>query len=357
MKKIINFTLILLSFFALFSNQAVADFHQKNTKVVILATGGTISGAGDSSTNSKYSSAKIDISEIIKKSAGIEKFSKVEAKQIIQKASQDLEISDWLLIAREVDKIIKDKSVSGIVITHGTDTMEETAYFLNLVIKSEKPIILTGSMRPQTSISSDAEMNLLNAVAIAANKESKNKGVMITMNDQIFSARDATKSHTTNVAAFSFNEVNPIGSVYYGKVNFFSQITKKHTIKSDFDIRKISTLEKVDIVYIHAQFDCEVLNYYQKSNSKALIIAGVGDGNANKKTIEKLGKLAAEGVLIVRASNVGNGEVEENIEVDDEKLGFITAKDLSAKKARILAMIALTKTNDLKKIKKYFAKY
>lgn len=332
-----------------------ANAFSKN--VIILATGGTISGAGESAVGSKYSPGQIDIENIIKSTPGITKLADIKAQQIMQKASQDMNSQDWLLIAGKVNQALSKRSVDAVVITHGTDTIEETAYFLNLVVKSKKPVILVGSMRPSTSLSADGSLNLYNAVAVAASDFAYNKGVLLVMNDKIFAARDVSKTHTTNVASFDAPNFGAIGTVYYGNVKLYYNPLRRHTADTVFDVKKLSSLPKVEILYAYSGADAAVVKNLAEAGAKAIILAGVGDGNSNKEVIKELAAAQKNGVVIVRSSRLAKGSVAPNVEINDDELGFVTADNLSPQKARILAMLALTKTNDVQKIREMFEKY
>ncbi|MBL6664469.1 MAG: type II asparaginase [Rickettsiales bacterium] len=316
------------------------SFAKKN--IHIIATGGTIAGSSDSSTSSNYASGQVDISTIIKSIPDINTLANINAEQIFQVGSQDMNDELLLKLAQRVDDIISKYSTDAVVITHGTDTIEETAYFLNLVIKTKKPIILVGSMRPSTALSADGSLNLYNAVALAASRDAKGQGVLISMNDTIYNARNARKSHTTNVAAFVDDNAGKVGQVYFGDVDITTQTLKKHTHNSAFTVSKIKNLPKVDIIYAHSGFDSNVIDYYINSGSKAIILAGVGDGNADQKTINALAKAAEAGVYIIRSSRVFGGKIIRNSEINDDKLTFITANNLTPQKARILAKVALS---------------
>ncbi len=325
--------------------------------VVILATGGTIAGAGDSCVGSKYAPGKVGIDQVIKNIPGLDKLADIRTEQVMQIASQDFNDVTWLTIAKRVNELLAQSSVKGLVITHGTDTLEETAYFLNLVVKSKKPVVLVGAMRASTSLSSDGALNLYNAVALAASDEAYGKGVLVMMNDEIYAARDVAKISTTNVSAFKSPNSGVMGSVLYGAVKFYYSPLRAHTSQTVFDVRKAESLPKVEIIYAYAGVDVSMIDYLIESGAKGIILAGVGDGNISKQGVEKLAKAAKKGVLIVRSAHLGSGLVEPNVEIEDEKLGFVTADNLSPQKARILAMLALTKTNDVKKVRGMFAKY
>lgn len=325
--------------------------------VVILATGGTIAGAGDSCVGSKYAPGKVGIDQVIKNIPGLDKLADIRTEQVMQIASQDFNDVTWLTIAKRVNELLAQSSVKGLVITHGTDTLEETAYFLNLVVKSKKPVVLVGAMRASTSLSSDGALNLYNAVALAASDEAYGKGVLVMMNDEIYAARDVAKISTTNVSAFKSPNSGVMGSVLYGAVKFYYSPLRAHTSQTVFDVRKAESLPKVEIIYAYAGVDVSMIDYLIESGAKGIILAGVGDGNISKQGVEKLAKAAKKGVLIVRSAHLGSGLVEPNVEIEDEKLGFVTADNLSPQKARILAILALTKTNDVKKVRGMFAKY
>jgi L-asparaginase len=341
----------LLFLLVLFSQNSFA----KN--IAVVATGGTIVGAGESAVGSKYASAKIDINQVIKTIPNLDAIADVHAEQLMQVASQDIGNCDLLKIAKRVNELLAKRSVHGVVVTHGTDSMEETAYFLNLVVKSKKPVILVGAMRPSTSLSSDGSLNLFNAVALASSDAAYDKGVLVMMQDKIFAARDVTKASTINVAAFEATNSGAIGYVNYGKVEIYYSSLRAHTSKTEFNVKKLESLPKADIIYSHSSFDSSVVDYLVESGSKAIIVAGVGDGNVNKSTLEALSKAAKSGVIVVRSARTGSGAVIANSEINDDELGFVVADNLSAQKARILTILALTKTSDVKKIQKMFERY
>lgn len=325
--------------------------------IMVLATGGTIAGTGESAVGSAYAPSKVGIDQIVKNIPGISKLANVKSEQLMQIASQDMSNQSWLIIANRVNELLSQYSVDGVVITHGTDTLEETAYFLNLVVKSRKPVVLVGAMRPATSLSSDGALNLYNAVALASSDLAYNKGVVVMLNDEIHSARDVTKIHTTNVATFKSPNSGSIGSVLYGAVRFYYSPLRAHTKATMFDVRKLKDLPKVEILYAHAGVEPSIVDHFVDLGVQGIILAGVGDGNVNKQTIDKLAAASKKGVIVVRSANLGTGLVEPNVEINDDEFGFATADNLSPKKARILLMMALTKTSDAKEVRKIFAKY
>ena len=335
---------------------STTSYAKKN--IHVIATGGTISGAGESSTGSKYAAGKVDIAKIIKSVENITQLANISADQVFQKRSQDLDDDLLLKLAKKVDEAVSKYSVDGVVITHGTDTMEETAYFLNLVINTKKPIILVGSMRPSTSLSADGPLNLYNAVSLAANSLARRSGVMVLMNDNIYSARDVRKAHTTNVSSFVDDNFGPLGQVYFGKVDLYRKNLKTHTYASSFALEKIKKLPKVDIIYGHTGFDENVIDFYVNSGTKAIILAGVGDGNINQKTTEKLIAASKKGIYIIRSNRGFGGRIIKNVEIEDDEYGFVTANNLAPQKARILAKVALSgKMPNYKVLQRIFDKY
>ena len=279
----------------------------------------------------------------------------IKGEQISNIGSQEMNDEIWLKLANRVSELLTKNDVDGVVIVHGTDTMEETAYFLSLVVKSKKPIVLVGAMRNADSMSADGALNLYNAVAVAADKNAREKGALVVMNDEIHAAREVTKTNTTNVAAFASPNSGKIGTVNYGTVNFYMAPLRKHTISSDFNIKDIKALPRVDIIYGHAQDSGDLVDAAVQKGAKGIIVAGVGNGNLYPDLQAALAKASEAGVIVVRSSRTGSGSTSVGAEVDDAKLGFLTADNLNPQKARVLLMLALGKTSDKVKIQSFFA--
>ena len=325
--------------------------------VYILATGGTIAGTGASGTSSAYKAGQVAVHTLIDAVPDLVKVADVTGEQVISIASQDMSDEVWLTIAKRVNALLLQDDVDGIVITHGTDTMEETAYFLNLTVKSDKPVVLTGAMRPSTSISADGPLNLYNAVATAAAPESKGKGVMIVMNDLILSAQSAVKTHTMDVQTFQAPNGGALGYVYNSKPIFMMMSLRKHTTRSEFDVAGIDSLPKVGIVYSHANVGADVMESFLNNGYDGIVLAGVGNGNCHKNLFQALQQARQKGILVVRSSRIDAGATTLFDEVDDEKNEFVASWELNPQKARVLLMLALTKTRDWKQIQKYFEEY
>ncbi|WP_270986195.1 type II asparaginase [Campylobacter upsaliensis] len=331
-----------------------ASMAEAKPKVAILATGGTIAGSIDSAVaTTGYTAGVVGVDVLIKAVPEIQNLAKIEGQQIANIDSSNMRDEIWLKLAQEINKLFAS-GVDGVVITHGTDTMEETAYFLNLTIKSDKPVVLVGAMRPSTAISADGPKNLYNAVALAADKNAK--GVMVAMNDKIQSARAVVKTHTLNVDAFSSPDFGDMGYIVDGKVYFYNNVAKAHTKKTPFDVKNLKELPKVDILYSYSNDGSGVAaKALFENGTKGIVVAGSGAGSIHEAQKEVLKELLDKGLKVAVSSRVVAGRVA--VSEADKKLGFISAEDLNPQKARVLLMLALTKTNDPKKIQEYFLKY
>ena len=331
---------------------------QKLSNVVVLATGGTIAGAGASAANSAtYQAAKVGIEQLIAGIPELSQLANVRGEQVMQIASESITNDNLLQLGRRVAELADSKDVDGIVITHGTDTLEETAYFLNLVEKTDKPIIVVGSMRPGTAMSADGMLNLYNAVAVASSKDARGKGVLVTMNDEIQSGRDVSKMINIKTEAFK-SAWGPLGMVVEGKSYWFRLPAKRHTMDSEFDIKTIKSLPDVDIAYSYGNVSDTAYKALAQSGAKAIIHAGTGNGSVSSRVVPALQALRKDGVQIIRSSHVNaGGFVLRNAEQPDDKYDWVVANDLNPQKARILAMVALTKTNDSKEPQRMFWEY
>ncbi|QBL12392.1 type II asparaginase [Campylobacter helveticus] len=333
-----------------------ASMAEAKPRVAILATGGTIAGSIDSAVaTTGYTAGVVGVDVLIKAVPEIQNLAKIEGQQIANIDSSNMRDEIQLKLAKEINKLFAS-GVDGVVITHGTDTMEETAYFLNLTIKSDKPVVLVGAMRPSTAISADGPKNLYNAVALAADKNAKGKGVMVSMNDKIQSARGVVKTHSLNVDAFSSPDFGDLGYIVDGKVFFYNNVAKVHTKNAPFDVKNLKELPKVDILYSYSNDGSGVAaKALFENGTKGIVVAGSGAGSIHEAQKEVLKELLTKGLKVAVSSRVVAGRVA--VSEADKKLGFISAEDLNPQKARILLMLALTKTNDVKKIQEYFLKY
>lgn len=248
--------------------------------------------------------------------------------------------------------------MNGVVITHGTDTLEETAYFLSLTVHTDKPIVVVGSMRPPSALSADGPLNLYSAVALAASDTAKGKGVFVLMNDDIFAARDVTKAINIHTDAFA-SQWGALGTLVEGKPYWFRNVAKRFNNSSEFNIESIQgdTLPLVQIVYGSGNMLPDAYLAYAKAGAKAIIHAGTGNGSVANYIVPTLNQLQQQGVQIIRSSRVPQGFILRNAEQPDDKYGWVVAHDLNPQKAKLLAALALTKTKDPKEIQRMFWEY
>lgn len=324
--------------------------------VKVLAVGGTIAGKAASSTNVSYKAGEIGVQTLLDNVPELKKVADLSGEQVFNIGSGNLSDDNLLKLAKRVSEVAKDPKVDAIVITHGTDTLEETAYFLNLTAKTDKPIVLVGAMRPATAISADGPANLLSAVKTAVAKDAKGKGVLIVMNDEIHNARDVTKTDPTKVSAFSAPSFGAIGQISGGVPQFYKNTTRKHTANTDFVIEDIERLPRVDIVYNHLGGDDALVKAALAAGAKGIVNAGTGNGTVSKFLFPTYAQAVKEGIPVVRASRIDAGVVTTS-KPDWEKAGFVQSGSLNPQKARVLLQLVLTKTNDPKKIQEYFNQY
>ena len=340
--------------FAALSTAWAAD----KPNVLILATGGTIAGAGaDASKSATYQAAKVPVDKLIAGLPTLSAVAQVRGEQVFQIASESFTNEHLLTLGKRVAQLLKQSDVDGVVVTHGTDTLEETAYFLNLVIHSDKPVVVVGSMRPGTAMSADGMLNLFNAVNVAASQDAHGKGVLVTMNDEINSGRDVSKAINIKTEAFK-SPWGPLGMVVEGKNYWFRLPAKRHTINSEFDIEKIETLPAVEIAYGYGNVSDTAYRAFAGQGAKAIIHTGTGNGSVSNRVVPALRELRSQGVQIIRSSHVNaGGFVLRNAEQPDDQYDWVVAHDLNPQKARILAAVALTKTQDSKELQRIFWEY
>ena len=348
LKRFSLFVIMLLSVTMAFAHEL--------PKVYILATGGTIAGSGSSATKSNYSAGQVAIGTLLDAVPAIRDVANVEGEQVVNIGSQDMSDAVWLVLAKRVNELLDQKDVNGVVITHGTDTMEETAFFLSLTVKSKKPVVLVGAMRPSTAISADGPANLYNAVVTAASEESENRGVLVCMNGKVFGAADVTKTNTTSVETFQAPNSGPLGYIHNGEVRYFHPAVKDKDALY-FNVNNRKSLPKVGIAYGYSNVEADVVEMMIKKDYEGIVYAGVGNGNIHSNVFPMLEKARKKNVIVVRSSRVPTGATTLDAEVDDNKYEFVASWGLNPQKARILLMLALTKTDNWKKIQEYFNNY
>lgn len=329
----------------------------KKPRIVIVATGGTIAGSAASATEAGYQSGAVGVDILIAAVPQLKDVADVKGEQVASIGSQDMNDEVWMKLAKRVNELLASPDVDGVAITHGTDTLEETSYFLQLVVKSDKPVVMTGSMRPSTAMSADGPLNIFNAVAIAADPNARGRGVLVAIDDDVHSAHDVIKGHTTDVATFSSGEAGLVGAVLFGQTIWYRTPDQVHTKNSDLILPADKPLPRVDIIYAHANMSPDLIDSAVQNGAKGIVIAGVGDGNMTAPAIEAVKRAAAKGVVVVRSSRVNGGIVRRNIEVNDDQLGTVASMELNPAKSRPLLQLALVKTTDTRKIQDYFNRY
>ncbi|WP_336516543.1 type II asparaginase [Pollutibacter soli] len=327
-------------------------------RIIILATGGTIAGQGTSSTGAGYVPGKLSVEELLNNIPAINKVATVRGEQIASVGSYDITVELWLKLARRINEIFEKDEADGIVITHGTDTQEETAYFLSLTVKHSKPVVLTGAMRPATSISADGPKNLFDAIVAASDLQSRGRGVLISFNEKLFDGKTVVKINTTNVEAFASLNTGPIGKVFDGRVKYYYPAADVRSNSPVFDISRHDSLPRVEIVYMYVGASGTAVRAFANEGAKGIVIAGSGNGSFNKSILREVESGIKKGIAVVRASRVSSGTVTPSNQVFvDEQLGTIAAEDHNPQKARILLMLALTKTSNRNTIQEMFLEY
>jgi L-asparaginase len=341
---------------AVIASAQLAVSQAKKPNVVILATGGTIAGAAASGTQAGYKSGAVTIDAMVAAVPGITDLANIKGEQISNVGSQDMSFDILLKVAKRINELGKSNDVDGIVITHGTDTMEESAFFLNLTVKTDKPVVMVGSMRPSTAVSADGPLNLYNAVGVAIDPKAKGRGVMVVMNDWIHGAHSLTKTSTTAVQTFMSPIRGLIGTANYGKNDFYSTPQWKHTTQSEFDISAVTQMPRVDIIFASLDMSPDLIDA-SANGAKGIVIAGVGNGNMNNASVQAAERAVKKGVVVVRSSRVVTGLVGRNVELEDDKLGFIASDELNPQKSRILLSLALLTKRTPEQIQKLFSTY
>ena len=325
-------------------------------EVVILATGGTIAGSAETGTQSGYTSGEVGVDILINAVPQVADLAAVRGEQISNVGSQDMSDAIWLKLAGRIGELQARGDVDGIVITHGTDTLEETAYFLDLVLDNPKPVVLTAAMRPSTALSADGPLNLFNAVGVAADEGARDRGVLVAVNDDIHNARAVTKTNTTDVQTFKSPERGLPGVSAYGSNRYFHP-PQRQGVKAPFDVSKVEALPRVDVIYMTADASADLVDAAVAAGAKGIVTAGVGNGNMPAAVLEAVRRAVQNGVVVVRSSRVMSGSTGRNVEVDDDALGTVAAGDLNPAKARVLLKLALLQTIDAAEIQEIFENY
>jgi L-asparaginase len=329
-------------------------------RVYVIGTGGSISFVGDYRTdyiNYSYSNKHLTIQEMLERVPEVQQFAEVIAEQLLNVGSTDVHPAHWLELAKRINQIFQeDPDAAGVAVAHGTATLEETAYFLNLTVKSHKPVVVTGAMRPPTGLGTDADVNLMDCVRVAAAPQSKGRGVLTILNNEIQAARDVTKTNSYRLETFHSNELGLLGYADSDEeVVFYRNPTKTHTLDTEFDVAGAAELPRVDIAYAYAGADDLVIKALAGAGVSGIVAAGLGSGGSPPKFMAGLHSAQRQGVPVVIATQTGNGRVVRTRRFTED--GYIAADNLSPKKARILLMLALTATDDPAEIQRMMLTY
>ncbi len=329
--------------------------------VWLLSTGGTIAGTGASSTDlSQYRGATLLGAELLAAVPEVHHCARVQVEQVVNITSPNVTVDVWRRLALRIDEIFRaDAQVAGVVVTHGTSTLEETAYFLHLTVRHDRPVVLVGAQRPATAISADGPLNLLNAVRTAAARQSRGLGVLVVMNDEINGARDVTKANTYRVETFRSGELGFLGYVDEDAVMFYRASTRRHTATSEFDLAQITQFPRVEIVASYAGASIAPLHALAREGVDGIVFAAPGAGSLSDAELDAVRTIVAAGgvapPVLMRSTRTGNGRVLGRRSLDE--LGLLPTDNLSPQKARILLMLALTRTRDRAEIARIFSEY
>jgi L-asparaginase len=321
---------------------------EKPPEVLVLATGGTIASTGNYYGDRGGAVNKISVEQLTAAAPGIDKVATLVSEQFSNVASGAIGPKQWVDLARRINAAFRERSsLAGVVVTHGTDTMEETAYFLDLTVAGDRPVIVTGAMRPADAIGADGPANLFNAVRAAAAPASRGRGAMVMMDDRLFAAREVTKTNTTRVETFQAPEHGPLAIVDHDTI-FYNRA--RPTRRPAFDISKVTELPRVDIIYSYGGADSVLIDAAVAAGAKGIVVAGVGAGGTTPGQSAALRRANERGVVVVIGSRTGSGRVAGSVT-------RAAAGDLNVQKARILLMLAFTRTQDHAEVAKIFAEY
>ncbi|MGI9381583.1 MAG: asparaginase [Methyloligellaceae bacterium] len=328
--------------------------------IAVIGTGGTISFAGRHSLDTfEYMEAaeRHEIDRIVARFPELAAAAHIQPVGFRALSSSAVTPDDWLALARAIDELCEGANApDGVVVTHGTATLEETAYFLTLTLKTPRPVVVVGAQRPLDTLGSDAGLNLLNAVQVAASREARGMGVLVLLNEEIQAAREVTKTSTHRLETFQSPQLGMLGYVDAdGRVAVYRRPARRHAPDTEFDVRRLDALPRVDIVPVYAGADAVALNAFVAAGAEGLVMAGVAPGLSTPLQREALAAARAAGVLVVQSTRAGSGRVLRRTSMKEQ--GIVAADNLNPQKARVLAMLALTVTNDPERVQAMFDVY
>lgn len=308
-------------------------------RIVLLGTGGTIAAFGDDATQLQDYHVAMAIDDVLAVAPQARRLADIRCEQLVNVDSRDIDNPILLQIARRAEALLAAPDVDGLVVAHGTDTLEETAYFLNLVLRTAKPVVLVGAMRPESALSADGPLNLYNALRVATHPDARGRGVLVVMNDRIGAARFVTKATTGAVDAFRSGEFGNLGEVAAGHVDFHALPSRRHTLDSEFSLAAIDALPAVDILYDHQNAGLHLYRAAIAAGARGLVVAGSGNGSLSPGARAGTREAIERGVVVVRSTRTGSGSVTRS--ALDDSLGTVAAGSLNPQKARVLLMLAL----------------
>ena len=328
--------------------------------VHVIATGGSISGLGPHRldyTLYPELGRRLSVEEMLARLPETVETAEVTAENLLRVGSSSIGPAEWLQLVRRIDALLGGaRPPQGLVITHGTATLEETGYFLHLTVKSDRPVVLTGAMRPPSALGTDADLNLLDAIRLAACPDAASRGVLTVLNDEIHSVRDVTKTNAFRVNTFGSRDYGCLGYVDAdGAVRFYRSVTRLHTTATPFDVRAAQTLPRVDIVYAYAGADGVLIDALRERGTEGLVLAGFGGGTYPAAFLDAAKRAVQAGIAVVLATRSTAGRVITTPE--KARAGFIVSDDLMPQKARILLMLALGVTRERDAIQDMFYRY
>ena len=319
--------------------------------VKIVATGGTIANTP---------SGRLSATEVLEAIPDLKKVARLEVEEVIRVGSSSISIANWLTLSRRINDIFdKQTDVTGVVVTHGSNTVEETGYFLSLTVKSDKPLVLTAAQRQFTTLSSDSPKNFLQAVRVAASDQARGKGALVVANDTIHAAREVTKLVSYRLETYSSKDIGALGFVDEDQITFYRVPAKKHTAASPFDVRELQKLPRVDIIYSYADADGVLIEAaVEQGKAEGLVIAAFPTGSSTPAMEAAITKIMAKGIPVVMTNRGGVGRVRDTrARPGAERSAQLWGDNLTPQKARILLMLALTRTKDPRELQRIFEEY
>lgn len=332
----------------LLASVSAVEAQDKLPLVKVVATGGTIANTP---------SGRLNAGEVADAIPALKKVARLEVEEVVRVGSSSITLENWLRLARRINEILAQESeVKGVVVTHGSNTLEETGYFLSLTVKSDKPVVLTAAQRQFTTLSSDSPKNFLQAVRVAASDEARGKGALIVTNDVINAARDVTKNITYRLETYNSRDLGVLGYVDEDRITFYRAPLKQHTTATPFDVSRLQKLPRVDIITTYVDADGALIDAAMThANAEGLVIAGFPTGSATPAMEKAMNRAAARGIPVVMTNRGGTGRVTDTRGKEARPLIF--GDNLTPQKARILLMLALTTTKDPAEIQRIFERY